>query len=108
MLKAVSGLIAIGAGAYLLQTQAAGDDSFLEVIAHGMGAYFVAKGLFIWATLSEQERATGLLARIAGIEPEADSPSATPRRRRPIIVGAVIVGVVVVVVLAQTLFALYG
>lgn len=42
---AIAGLTCIGAGLCLLSTQAVADDSFLEVLAHGMGIYFIGKGM---------------------------------------------------------------
>lgn len=45
----VSGAIAIFAGLYLLSTRAAGSNSMIEVLAHGMGLYFVARGIYMLA-----------------------------------------------------------
>jgi hypothetical protein len=42
----IAGLICIGAGIYLLQTQAS-ESSILEVLMHGIGVYFIGKGLFV-------------------------------------------------------------
>jgi hypothetical protein len=41
-----AGLICIGAGIYLLQTQAA-EPSIIETLMHGIGVYFIGKGLFV-------------------------------------------------------------
>jgi hypothetical protein len=49
-----AGLICIAAGVYLLQTQAADENSLLEVIMHGMGIYFIGKGIFVWLSLNAQ------------------------------------------------------
>jgi hypothetical protein len=52
---AIAGAVCIVAGAYLLQTQAAGSEgNWLETIAHGMGIYFIGKGIFIVTTVSAQ------------------------------------------------------
>lgn len=40
-------LIAIGAGLYLIQTQAVGSNSLIEAFMHGVGAYFVGKGIYM-------------------------------------------------------------
>lgn len=43
-------LFAIGAGLYLLQYNAVstgGGTSWFQIIGHGMGAYFIGKGLFM-------------------------------------------------------------
>jgi hypothetical protein len=50
----IPALGSIGAGIYLLQYQSVGDaatgTSWFEIIGHGMGVYFIAKGLFIGRT----------------------------------------------------------
>ena len=43
----IAGLVAIGAGIYLLVQQSASGDSWLEVIAHGAGVFFIACGLYM-------------------------------------------------------------
>lgn len=45
----LAGIVAILAGIYLLTSQAAGPNSYLELLAHGIGAYFVGKGLWMIA-----------------------------------------------------------
>lgn len=58
LIDAVAALVAIGAGIYLLSqvsTDASVGRSWFEVIAHGMGAYFIAKGIFMFRS-SEQRR----------------------------------------------------
>lgn len=35
------------AGLYMLMIESQGKDSMLELIAHGMGIYFIAKGFFV-------------------------------------------------------------
>jgi hypothetical protein len=47
-------LLSIGAGIYLLSTSSPASDSGLIVIAHGMGAYFVSKGLWMGRSLYMQ------------------------------------------------------
>jgi hypothetical protein len=43
--NAIAGLVAVAAGIYLLSRQNASGDTWLEVIAHGVGVYFIARGL---------------------------------------------------------------
>lgn len=57
----VSGGLCVAAGIYLLTKNSApiplGDQegqSWLEVIAHGIGIYFLGKGVFVWAMLWPQ------------------------------------------------------
>lgn len=83
-MKALAWLASIGsiaAGLYLLSTQAVAEDSLIEVIAHGMGIYFVAKGLYLGPSLwmqAESRRHLEYLAAEAGQKPE------TPTSRREI------------------------
>lgn len=51
ILDIASVLLCIGAGVYLLQTNSVGESSWFEVIGHGMGVYFIGKGLFIARSL---------------------------------------------------------
>jgi hypothetical protein len=69
----VSALVAIGAGIYMLtlQTQAQGTTIF-EAIAHGIGAYFVAKGLFMGFSLLKQDDAAYHLKLLAHFASERD------------------------------------
>lgn len=43
----VAGLVAVGAGIYLLTRQSASGETWLQVIAHGSGAFFIACGLYM-------------------------------------------------------------
>ena len=70
----IAGAICIIAGLYLLQTQAVEDDSLLETIMHGMGIYFVGKGVFVWLSLNTQVEIARSLRRVAET-PQGD-PSA--------------------------------
>lgn len=68
--SAVVGLIAavtsIGAGLYLVTSNSATIDvgagvsgqSWLEVIAHGIGAYFIARGLWMIAELLHEDESS--------------------------------------------------
>jgi hypothetical protein len=59
------GLICIGAGVYLLVSRTVDPDSYLQTIAHGIGIYFIGKGLFILST-SQLQRS--LLSTLRGIQ----------------------------------------
>ena len=69
-----SGLVCIGAGIYLLQTSAVGaEGNWLETIAHGMGIYFIGKGIFVWLSLNTQvEMARSLRSLAAGRRSDSD------------------------------------
>jgi hypothetical protein len=62
----LAALGSIGAGVYLLQYNAAvaGGTSWFQIIGHGMGIYFVAKGVFIGRALWMQETQVQLAARL--------------------------------------------
>jgi hypothetical protein len=47
MLNVFAGLIAAGAGIYLLAQYSETGPTWLEVIAHGSGAFFVGCGLYM-------------------------------------------------------------
>jgi hypothetical protein len=112
----LSSLVSIAAGVYLLQTQAVANDSFLEIIAHGMGLYFIAKGLYLGPSLWQQAQQTEILsyleshAAAAGEHPDSggdtDEDAAQPsppgaRRAWPVrLLAAVAALTVAVVVLA--------
>jgi hypothetical protein len=47
VVNAIAGLIAAGSGIYLLAQYSETGPTWLEVIAHGSGAFFVACGLYM-------------------------------------------------------------
>jgi len=47
LVNAIAGLVAAGAGIYLLAQWSETGPTWLEVIAHGSGAFFVACGLYM-------------------------------------------------------------
>jgi len=55
LLDLAAAALCIGAGVYLLQYNAAqgvdGTTSWFQIIGHGMGIYFIGKGLFIGRSL---------------------------------------------------------
>ena len=55
-LDAAAVLVTIGAGIYLLASKTAAPDSYLQTIAHGIGAYMIGKGLWMARSLHLQER----------------------------------------------------
>jgi hypothetical protein len=63
LIDIAAALLSVGAGLYLLQyggetTSIAGESgtSWFEIIAHGMGIYFVAKGLWMARSLHLQKQ----------------------------------------------------
>jgi len=59
LVSVVSALVAVGAGVYMLTLQtAAQGTTIFEAMAHGIGAYFIAKGLFIGGSLWRQDEGT--------------------------------------------------
>lgn len=63
VLGLLSALGSIAAGVYLLDTQAVQENSLLETMMHGIGIYFLAKGLYLGATVYVQEDIRMLLRR---------------------------------------------
>jgi hypothetical protein len=52
----VAGLASIGAGIYLLQAQSASTQTTVfDVLMHGIGAYFIARGLWMFYELARGE-----------------------------------------------------
>lgn len=47
LFDAASWILCVAGGVYLLLSKTAAADSYLQVIAHGLGLYMVGKGLFI-------------------------------------------------------------
>jgi hypothetical protein len=45
--NSIAGLVAVGAGIFLLAHQNESGDTWLEVLAHGVGIYFIARGLYM-------------------------------------------------------------
>lgn len=57
-------LLQVGAGVYLLTSQAADPNSYLQLLAHGLGAYMVGRGLFAARALYFQARQVELLEQL--------------------------------------------
>ena len=60
------------AGVYLLTTQAVGENSLIETLAHGIGIYFLAKAFYVGPALNQAIRQTMLLERLAGVDVERE------------------------------------
>lgn len=77
----LSMVVSIGAGLYLIGSQTAAPNSYLEVIAHGMGVYFIAKGLFMGPSLFQQAGYAELLESLR--EYEAENNGERTRTHKP-------------------------
>lgn len=55
-LGVLSTIVSIVAGVFLLDTKAANENSLIEVLIHGIGIYFIAKGLFMGPSLIVQAK----------------------------------------------------
>jgi hypothetical protein len=66
LVQIVAGLLSIGAGIYLLTMQSVGvvqgGESWLQVLAHGIGVYFIARGL--WMLASREDTVVARLDRL--------------------------------------------
>jgi hypothetical protein len=73
----VSGLatvISIGAGIYMLTTHAQASNSIFNPFLHGIGAYFVARGLWMGVAWGRRSDALELLERVVAVlEGDVDS-----------------------------------
>lgn len=81
LLDVLAALLCIGGGLYLLQTNSVGSSSWFQVIAHGMGVYFIGKGLFVGRSAYLATIQAGRLAQLVelaeherGIEDELAEP----------------------------------
>jgi hypothetical protein len=53
LIAAAAGVVCIGAGLYMLSIESASSDpTVFEAMAHGIGIYFIGKGIFVWAMLN--------------------------------------------------------
>lgn len=57
----ISGLIAVGAGIYLIGTESAASDSIFNPLLHGIGAYILARGLWMLTHAGTQEQLLNLI-----------------------------------------------
>ena len=87
IMDVAAALFCIGAGVYLLSEHSVsvpgitGGTSWFEIIAHGMGAYFIGKGLFIARSTqldSEVAKATRKLLELASMSHERETWSQRP------------------------------
>lgn len=77
----LAALVCIGAGLYLLATQAVADNSFLEVLAHGIGIYFIGKGLFVGTTVAMQQKQLDVQTKQLELQTMAHQRASRPERR---------------------------
>jgi len=83
LVEVVAALLVIGAGAYLLQAQSVGvvqgGESWFQVLAHGIGIYFLGRGLWMLRQVGRQEDVVDRLDRLVelgALEHQAHSPEA--------------------------------
>lgn len=74
LFDAASWLLCVGAGVYLVTSKTAASDSYLQVIAHGIGIYMIGKGLFIARSLHLQAESLWRLEELAA-QTREDLPS---------------------------------
>jgi len=89
-LKLVAAIGSIGAGIYLLTKHSipvtlGGDtgQSWLEVIAHGIGVYFIAKGIWMASFMGEAEYSIEHLDRIIELLKDANENEVASGRANP-------------------------
>jgi hypothetical protein len=70
LIDLLAALCAIGAGVYLLSHGSpdvelgGGGSSWFEIIAHGMGAYFIGKGVYIGRSSWQRQKMLELMERV--------------------------------------------
>jgi hypothetical protein len=67
-LEAIAALIAIIAGIYLLTTQAADTNSIFNPLLHGIGAYILARGIWMLRHAGRTEDIVDRLDRLVELE----------------------------------------
>ncbi len=70
----IGGALCVVAGLYLFSAQTQDPDSFIQTIAHGMGIYFVGKGLYIFQAVIRRSAQTWYLARMRDDKPLPNTP----------------------------------
>lgn len=76
MIDIGAGLLAVGAGIYLVQAQSvaavagAGGQTWFELLAHGIGVYVIARGIWMIRHAGHQEDLIDRLDRLIEIEEE--------------------------------------
>lgn len=83
LVDVVAALLAIGAGIYLLQSQSVsiagvGGTSWFQVLAHGIGVYFIARGLWMLGHVGRRDAVTDRLDRLielGALEHQAREPA---------------------------------
>lgn len=72
LLQVVAGIVSVAAGIYLLQANSVpipGVDSgtsWFELLAHGIGIYFIARGVWMFSEVGTHQEITERLDKIAG------------------------------------------
>jgi hypothetical protein len=77
----IGGIVCIIAGLYLLGSQTQDASSYLQTIAHGIGIYFVGKGLYVLQSVVRNSDQAWFLARIRN--PEVDNAPPMPASVTP-------------------------
>ncbi|MES2360097.1 MAG: hypothetical protein V4529_17280 [Gemmatimonadota bacterium] len=73
LLDYAAAIICVAAGVYLLQYNAAvsvGGTSWFQIIGHGMGIYFIGKGIFVARSTRLQAQARDRLAQLVSLQTE--------------------------------------
>jgi hypothetical protein len=86
ILKILAGFISIGAGLYLLAHGSGSVDvggqsgqSWFEILAHGIGIYFLAKGVWMLSHIGEAEYLVGQVEKLVALQAGAHVAETTRR-----------------------------
>lgn len=64
LIDIAAAIISLGAGAYLIGTHSAADNSIFNPLLHGLGAYILARGLWMLTHAGRQEDILDRLDRL--------------------------------------------
>jgi hypothetical protein len=85
LVEAVAGVAAAGGGVYLLTWNSAGmvpgsGESWFQVLAHGIGIYFVARGVWMFSHAGSQEDVIDRLDRLIDLQRDEEHDAAPDAR----------------------------
>lgn len=70
----IGGLLCVVAGLYLFSSQTADSNSYLQTIAHGIGLYFMGKGLYVVQAVIRRSAQVWYLESIRDAELDETQP----------------------------------
>jgi uncharacterized membrane protein len=75
ILGVIGGIICLAAGFYLLSSHTQDSNSYLQTIAHGIGIYFLGKGLYVIQSVVRSSAQVWFLARRSAVDETPPTPA---------------------------------